>query len=145
MNSSINHEQDRQLKRDSEVTRYMSSLIFDDEDFQTTVQLRQSLSPCHCSTSLLGAPYHGTTDGLRCDEISNSSNYIDEKKRSASLLRSGVEFQNSSLDKGEEGLNNSKNDQSLDPFKPPTEEQLQKVLNTLADDVSRLWEKYFYK
>ncbi|XP_034234560.1 uncharacterized protein LOC117641392 [Thrips palmi] len=142
-----NLEQDREHKSDLDVTRFISSLIFVGEDSRTTFQLRQSSSIGPCSANLLGAQYHGTTDALQCDEISSGSYHPHEKKRpvSCSLLHSGVEFKNSSPVKREEGFspNNAQNDERLDPLKPPTEEQLQKVLDTLADDLPRFFIRPF--
>lgn len=149
--SSLNHEQEPELKCDRDVTRYLSSLIFD-EDLRTTVQFRTSSFPCHCSSNSFSVPSYGTTDGLGYDEILDSSYHLHERKRlvNCSLLHSGVDFQNSSPDKREVILNlnnlktdQPKNDQPPDPSMPPTEEQLQKVLNTLANDLPRFFVKPF--
>lgn len=136
MDPSINDEQCREKK--CEGPRCVSSLIIDDEDIRTIVQLRQSSFSCHCNTNLLSVPCH-YADSLIHSKICNSY-HLQEMRRpmNCNLSHFDVEIQKSSPVKEEESLNpnSTHNDQHLDSLKPPTPEQLQKVLDTLAYDVS---------
>ncbi|KAJ1520541.1 hypothetical protein ONE63_003660 [Megalurothrips usitatus] len=129
------------LKCDSDVIRYVSYLIFENNDSHT---IKPNPNACNrCSDSMFGVPYRGTSDDFKFRNIydfkkSSFLNENGEHEYSTSCF-SGFGVKNSvppgqdfSLLKVENTVSNS---HPKDPFQPPSEEQLTHIHRTLANDL----------
>lgn len=133
------------FKCNSDVIRYISHLIFDCKESSKpsntpSRQCAVSYDTYNCNACAFGIPYSGTPDDLKfigiCDL--NNNKYLHSLRRTEKTpyLLSGVGLHNSTPVIGKDHNNQRTEKENQDPFKPPSEEQLDSVLKTLAQDVS---------
>lgn len=135
---------------DSDVIRYISYLIFDCEDNRTS-SIRLPTTLCQCATSSYGVPNIGTPVDFKSSVVFNDPKYSQfdiKKHKETALCNSRSDDPNlSSGNKLTElhlkQLNSSSNTKSEDPFQPPSEGQLDNIVQTLSTDLPNFFTRFF--